>query len=137
MRIGTVAGAVVLVGAAMAGCGGSGGGGNSPGKSADTHIAKTPANVLSCLLAAGFEAVRHRNAAGVTVTVGPEGRATFQVAFDSSPKEAAGDARTAKDVFGPGGSNTGGGGVASGSVVILYARPQPASSLEKVKRCAF
>jgi hypothetical protein len=136
MRIGTVAGAVVLVGAAMAGCGGNGGD-DSAGKSADTHSAKTPANVLSCLRSAGFEAVRHKNAAGVTVTVGPEGHATFQVAFDSSPKEAAGDVRTAKDVFGPGGSNTGGGAVASGSVVILYARPEPASSLEKVKGCAF
>jgi ethanolamine utilization microcompartment shell protein EutL len=64
-------------------------------------------------------------------------RFLFKMAFDGSPKAAAADARTAKDLYGPKGANSGGSAIASGRVLIIYARPQPAASLDKVKSCAF
>jgi hypothetical protein len=120
------AGWAAVLGVAIAGCGSGGG-----------HSAKTPASVQSCLTSAGFAVARQSDAAGVTLVVGPAGSATFKVAFDGSPKAAAADARTAKDLYGPKGANSGGSAIASGRVLIIYARPQPAASLDKVKSCAF
>jgi hypothetical protein len=117
-------GTIGVLGVAIAGCG---------GKSAGAPSAKTPDGVQSCLITAGFQVARESGAAGVTLDVGPAGRAAFKVAFDDSSNAAQADAHTAKDVY----SSTGGNAIASGKVLILYALPQPASSLDKVKGCAF
>jgi hypothetical protein len=123
MRTGTL----VLFGLALgcSGCGGSG------------HSTKSISAVQSCLASAGFTVSRETGPSAGTLVVGPAGRAQFKVLFDGSAKEATADAKEAKDIYGSGGANSGGSGVANGKIAIINALPQPAADLAKVKKCAF
>jgi hypothetical protein len=121
-------GTAAVLGLAVLGAGGCGG---------SSHSTKSIASVQSCLTSAGFTVTQQSGAAGPTLIVGPAGRASFKVLFDGSSKEAASDAKDAKDIYGPKGANSGGGGVADGKIAIINALPQPAADLAKVKKCAF